>query len=138
MPRSGERYPTVMRRIHSVLLVEDDADLREAMAAILDAEGYRVIGARDGQDAIDRLREGARPSVIILDLMLPRKDGRQFRREQIADPDLDHIPVIAYSGDARVADAARDLRVRHWFRKPVNFGAMLEAIAAFCPEDEDG
>jgi len=125
-----------MRRIHSVLLVEDDAELHEAMAAILDAEGYRVIGARDGQEAIDRLREGVRPSVIILDLMLPRKDGRQFRAEQLADPRLAEIPVIAYSGDTRVADAARDLRVRHWFSKPVNFGAMLEAIATFCPDED--
>ena len=54
-----------MRRIHSVLLVEDDRELHEAMTAILDAEGYRVIGAYDGQQAIDRLREGVRPSVIL-------------------------------------------------------------------------
>jgi two-component system, chemotaxis family, chemotaxis protein CheY len=124
-----------MRRLHSILLVEDDRELHEAMAAILDAEGYRVIGAYDGQAAIDRLREGARPSVIVLDLMLPRKDGRQFRAEQLADRILADIPVIAYSGDARVAEAASALRVRYWFRKPVNFGALLEAIASFCPED---
>src|SRR5437667_8025832 len=95
-----------MRRIHSILLVEDDQELQEAMAAILDAEGYRVIGAYDGQAAIDRLREGVRPSVIVLDLMLPRKDGRQFRAEQLADPQLADIPVIAYSGDTGVAKAA--------------------------------
>jgi len=124
-----------MRRIHSVLLVEDDRDLHEAMAAILDAEGYRVIGAYDGQAAIDRLRDGVRPSVIVLDLMLPRKDGRQFRAEQLADPRLADIPVIAYSGDAGVAQAATELRVRYWFRKPVNFSALLEAIANFCPDE---
>jgi len=124
-----------MRRIHSILLVEDDQDLHEAMAIILDAEGYRVIGARDGQEAIDRLREGARPSVVLLDLQLPGKDGRQFRAEQLADPRFAAIPVIAYSGDARVAETARALDVRHWFRKPVEFGALLEAIARYCPED---
>jgi CheY-like chemotaxis protein len=124
-----------MRRIHSILLVEDDQELHEAMAAILDAEGYRVIGAYDGQAAIDRLREGARPSVIVLDLMLPRKDGRQFRAEQLTDPTLADIPVIAYSGDTGVAQAAADLRVRYWFQKPVNFGALLEAIASFCPDE---
>jgi CheY-like chemotaxis protein len=124
-----------MRRIHSVLLVEDDRELHEAMTAILDAEGYRVIGAFDGQQAIDRLREGVRPSIILLDLMLPVKDGRQFRAEQLADPRLAAIPVIAYSGDARVADAARALRVEHWFKKPVNFGAMLEVISTYCPDE---
>jgi two-component system response regulator MprA len=124
-----------MRRIHSILLVEDDVELHEAMAAILDAEGYRVIGAYDGQEALDRLRDGVRPSVILLDLMLPRKDGRQFRAEQLADPRLATIPVIAYSGDLRVAETARALRVRHWFQKPINFGALLEAIASYCPDD---
>ncbi len=124
-----------MRRIHSVLLVEDDRELHEAMTAILDAEGYRVVGAFDGQEAIDRLREGVRPSVILLDLMLPVKDGRQFRAEQLADARLAAIPVIAYSGDARVAEAARTLRVEHWFQKPVNFGAMLEAVAGYCPDE---
>ena len=123
-----------MRRIHSILLVEDDAELHEAMTAILDAEGYRVIGAFDGQEAIDRLREGVRPSVILLDLTLPRKDGHQFRAEQLADQRLAGIPVIAYSGGAEVAEAARALRVEHWFRKPIDFGALLEAVEGYCPD----
>ena len=56
------------------------------------------------------------------------------RAEQLADPTLADIPVIAYSGDTGVAQAAADLRVRYWFQKPVNFGALLEAIASFCPD----
>jgi CheY-like chemotaxis protein len=103
------RYAAGMRRIHSILLVEDDRALHKAMTDILDAEGYRVIGAFDGQEAIDRLREGARPSVILLDMMMPRKDGYQFRAEQLADPRLAPIPVIAYSGGIEVADAAKTL-----------------------------
>jgi CheY-like chemotaxis protein len=132
------RYSAPMRRIHTVLLVEDDTELHEAMTAILDAEGYRVIGAYDGQEAIDRLREGVRPSLILLDLMLPRKDGRQFRAEQLADPRVAGIPVIAYSGDAAVANTARALQVRHWFRKPIEFGPFLETVARYCPDEENG
>jgi two-component system, chemotaxis family, chemotaxis protein CheY len=124
-----------MHRIHSILLVEDDRQLHHAMRDILDAEGYRVIGAFDGQEAIDRLREGARPAVILLDLMMPRKDGYQFRAEQLADPRLAAIPVIAYSGGKEVADAATALQAKHWFRKPIDFGALLEAIAVYCPDD---
>ena len=123
-----------VRRIHLVLLVEDDHELHDAMAAILEAEGYRVLGAFDGEEAIDRLRDGARPCVVVLDLRLPRKDGLQFRAEQLADPELAAIPVIAYSGDARLAEAATAFGVRHWFRKPIDFGAMLEVIAGYCPE----
>jgi len=123
-----------MRRMHSILLVEDDRELHAAMTAILEAEGYRVIGAFDGEEAINRLHEGARPSVVVLDLMLPRKDGLQVRAEQLADPALAAIPVILYSGDAGLAEAATAFRVRHWFRKPIDFGAMLEAIAYYCPD----
>jgi two-component system response regulator MprA len=123
-----------MRRIHVILLVEDDRELHDAMAAILEAEGYRVIGAFDGVEAIERLRDGARPCVVVLDLMLPRKDGLQFRAEQLGNPELAAIPVIAYSGDARLAEAAAAFGVHHWFRKPIDFGAMLEAIARYCPD----
>ena len=117
-----------------ILLVEDDRELHAAMTAILEAEGYRVIGAFDGVEAIERLRDGARPCVVVLDLMLPRKDGLQFRTEQLADPALAAIPVIAYSGDARLAEAATAFGVHHWFRKPIDFGAMLEAVARYCPD----
>jgi hypothetical protein len=67
--------------------------------------------------------------------MLPVKNGCQFRAEQLADLRFATIPVIAYSGDTRVADTARELRVEHWFQKPVNFGAMLEAVAKYCPDE---
>jgi two-component system, chemotaxis family, chemotaxis protein CheY len=126
-----------MRRIHSVLLVEDDRQLHEAMRHILEAEGYRVIGAFDGVEALERLRRGQRPSCIVLDLMLPRKDGQQFRAEQLADLQLADIPVIAFSGDERIAEKARTLQVRHWFRKPVDVGQMLAAIGMYCPDDDE-
>ena len=124
-----------MRHLHAILLVEDDVELHRAMQHILDAEGYRVVGAFDGQEALDRLRRGFVPCVILLDLRLPRKDGRQFRKEQLADPKLAAIPVIAYSGDDRVAETARELGVHHWFKKPVNFGTLLEAVASYCPDE---
>jgi two-component system chemotaxis response regulator CheY len=126
-----------MRRIHCVLLVEDDRQLHEAMRHILEAEGYRVIGAFDGEEALERLRRGQRPSCIVLDLMLPRKDGHAFRREQLADLDLADIPVIAFSGDERIAERAQTLGVRHWFRKPVDVGQLLEAIGTYCPDDDE-
>jgi two-component system response regulator MprA len=124
-----------MRHLHAILLVEDDVELHEAMHAILDAEGYRVVGAFDGQEALERLRRGFAPCVILLDLRLPRKDGRQFREEQLADPKLAGIPVIAYSGDERIAEVAKELGAHHWFKKPINFGALLEAVASYCPDE---
>ena len=136
-PAGAVGYQPDVRRIHRILLVEDDVVLHEAMRHILDAEGYRVVGAYDGQEALDRLRRGLVPSLIVLDLMLPRKDGQQFRDEQLADPALARIPVIAYSGDYRIAEKAAALQVQHWFEKPVDFGRLLEAIALYCPDEEE-
>jgi CheY-like chemotaxis protein len=124
-----------MRHLHAILVVEDDVELNRAMQHILDAEGYRVVGVFDGQEALERLRRGFAPCLILLDLRLPRKDGRQFRNEQLADPKLAAIPVIAYSGDDRVAEMAKELGVQHWFKKPVDFGHLLEAVASYCPDE---
>ena len=82
----------------AVLLVEDDIDVREAVADTLDEAGYRVSPARNGQEALDMLRSGAvQPRVILLDLMMPVMDGWQFREEQLRDPALASIPVVALS-----------------------------------------
>jgi two-component system response regulator MprA len=124
-----------MRRIHTVLVIEDDAVLNEAMRAILEAEDYRAVGVRDGQEALERLRGDFAPCLILLDIGLPRKDGRAFRREQLADARLAKIPVVAYSGDERIAQVARELKVDHWFQKPVDFGALLEMVSRYCPQD---
>ena len=58
-----------------ILLVEDHADLREAMTSLLEAFGYGVVTAADGGEALDHLRRGTAPSLIVLDLEMPRKDG---------------------------------------------------------------
>ena len=59
----------------AVLLVEDDVDVRNAACDLLESEGSTVIAAGDGREALDLLRAGLRPSVIVLDLTMPRMDG---------------------------------------------------------------
>jgi CheY-like chemotaxis protein len=95
-----------------ILLVEDDDLLRGAMKMVLEWEGYRVACAGDGREALDYLRGGERPSVILLDVMLPVLDGRQFRQEQRRDPDLAAVPVVVVSAldAADCPDAAAHVR----------------------------
>src|SRR5438445_6065998 len=81
-----------------VLIVDDDADVRDAMEFLLRSEGYRTVTAADGDDALTKLRAGLEPCLILLDLMMPWKDGFQFRREQMRDPRLSAIPVVVLSG----------------------------------------
>ena len=80
-----------------VLVVEDEAAARAGMEQLLRASGYEAVGAPNGQAALELLRSGVRPRVILLDLMMPVMDGWAFRREQLRDPQLAHIPVIVLS-----------------------------------------
>ena len=78
----------------TVLVVEDDADVREVICEILEGEGCRPVGVRDGNEALRALRSGLRPCLIVLDMLMPGMDGWQFRRTQKADEELAKIPVI--------------------------------------------
>jgi len=79
------------------MVVEDEAPARAGMEQLLRSVGYEAIGAPNGQAALDLLRSGVRARVILLDLMMPVMDGWAFRREQLRDPSLAHIPVIVLS-----------------------------------------
>lgn len=108
----------------SILLVEDDELIRRAIQMVLEWEGYRVDCASNGQEALDYLRAGNRPCLILLDLMMPVLDGEQFRHEQASDPELASIPVIIVSA-ASFAEAIN--AVRH-IRKPFEVQELLDAI----------
>jgi CheY-like chemotaxis protein len=107
-----------------VLLVEDDELLRGAVKMVLEWEGYRVDCAGDGRQALARLRAGYRPSLILLDVMLPGLDGWEFRHQQRRDPDLAKIPVVVVS----VLDAAECPEAAAHVRKPFAVQELLEAV----------
>ncbi|HET9598274.1 MAG TPA: response regulator [Anaeromyxobacteraceae bacterium] len=112
----------------SVLIAEDDTDIRSALASILRSEGYRVVSACDGREALDLLRGGLRPDVILLDLMMPVMTGAEFRTAQLADPALAHIPVVVLSADGRFREAGRLLGAAEAFAKPFDVAALLSTI----------
>jgi CheY-like chemotaxis protein len=114
----------------SVLVVDDDKDIRDLLSDALAAEGYVVASARHGAEALERLR-AFRPDLILLDLMMPVMDGLAFIAAKKDDPALADIPVIAMTAatwndvegavallrkpfdlDAFLADVARRLRKR--------------------------
>lgn len=108
----------------SILLVEDDEIVRRAIHMVLDWEGYQVQCAGNGQEALDMLRAGYRPSLILLDVLMPVLDGEEFRQEQLRDPDLASIPVIVVSA----AHFAKAINAAHHIRKPFEVQELLEAI----------
>jgi CheY-like chemotaxis protein len=108
----------------SILLVEDCPIVQGAMRMVLEWEGYRVLSAANGQEALDLLRGGARPALILLDVAMPVLDGRAFRKEQKADPDLAGIPVVVVSG----VEAAASIDAAGHVQKPFLPDELLGAI----------
>src|SRR3984885_11310579 len=110
----------------TLLVVEDDVDIREALDGLLSMEGFRVSGCANGREALDWLRNSPKPDVILLDLMMPVMDGWQFRVAQKEDPELATIPVLALSADATAKAAAIDADA--YLRKPVDYDTLVDTI----------
>ncbi|HZP47488.1 MAG TPA: response regulator [Vicinamibacterales bacterium] len=114
-----------------VLIVEDDADLRDMMAQLLSIEGFTSATVANGREALDYLRDGhERPEVILLDLMMPVMDGWEFRRKQQADPALADVPVIVLS--ALDASRAADVDAEAFLKKPLDFDRLLQLVRQYC------
>jgi CheY-like chemotaxis protein len=114
-----------------ILIVEDDADLREMMAQLLTLEGFSPYAVSNGREALDYLRTSERPDVILLDLMMPVMDGWEFRRVQQSEPALADVPVIILSA----LDAARADEVggpTEFLKKPLDFDRLLALVRRHC------
>jgi CheY-like chemotaxis protein len=125
MPRVAQNAP--------VLIIEDDPDLRDALRVLLSGEGYQVTTAADGREGLARMGAPPRPGVILLDLMLPRMDGFEFRVRQLEDPELAAIPVIVLSGGGDVEQKAARLGVAASLMKPLDFQVLLDCLARCLP-----
>lgn len=90
--------------------------------------GYAVESAGDGEQAIQLLRAGARPGLILLDLMMPRMSGSEFRMAQLADGALSDLPVVLLSADGRMEEKAVALKVQGAIRKPIDLDELFSLI----------
>jgi len=116
-----------------VMVVDDDVDLREALTEILQDNEYRVVGAANGQEALDFLHEGeGRPCVILLDLMMPVMDGKAFRAAIMEEPELSGIPVIVLSAHANIDEVLSEVPVAEKLRKPVDIEPLLSLVERHC------
>lgn len=115
-----------------VLIVEDDAAVREALAMFLEVEGYTVLEAGDGEEALRHLRAPSPVCLILLDLMMPVMNGWQFREQQLRDPSIAAIPVVVVTADDAAAKRAADVGAVGYMRKPIEFDELLQQIARYC------
>jgi CheY-like chemotaxis protein len=120
--------------VNGILLVEDNqADALLIQEALRQASVHMdVERVPDGEAALRRLREGPRPGLVLLDLNLPRKDGRAVLAELKADPDLHTIPVIVLTTSSAPSDIAfaYENHANSYVRKPLGLDALVEAAQA--------
>jgi CheY-like chemotaxis protein len=117
-----------------ILIVEDDKDLREILCESLQIEGFEVVAVEHGEAALRHLGTGARPSVILLDLMMPIMDGWTFRERLLGDRALAKIPVIVMTaaGGQRAATVPCSSGTLY---KPLEIDSVVNALEPYCPRE---
>jgi CheY-like chemotaxis protein len=113
----------------NILVVEDHADLREMLTVLLESEGFAVRTAVNGVEALKSLEE-TRPSLILLDLMMPVMSGDEFRQRQLADPRYRDVPVICMTAAHDGRERAMRLHADEFFQKPLDFEQLMTVVRA--------
>jgi CheY-like chemotaxis protein len=119
---------TELRQV-AVLVVDDDVDARDMIAALIERAGYTVQTAANGQEALELLHV-IRPELIFLDVCMPVLDGSRFREEQRHHPEWLSIPTVVMTGAAE--EPLLDLAVTATFRKPVRAHDLLALVTTYC------
>ena len=99
------------------------------MAQLLSLEGFQTAAVANGREALDYLKQGAAPDLILLDMMMPVMDGWEFRRHQKSDPAMAEVPVIVLSAldQGRIEISAEAI-----LKKPLDFDRLLELVRTYC------
>ena len=125
----------------SVLIVEDDEAIREALQMALELEGYQVFTAGDGQEGLEVLERIPRPCLILLDFMLPVLNAPGFMAAKKQNDAIATIPVVLVSA---YGDRAQSIGASGFVKKPIDFDSLMRFVKQHCgvaqpqlsPEDE--
>ena len=110
-----------------ILVVDDDPIIRDVLVEALQDEGYEVVPCRDGQEALEVIAERV-PDLILLDLMMPRVDGWEFRKRQLEMQSLRDVPVIVLTAVRGLEEHIATLRPAAAMPKPFHLGTLLQTI----------
>lgn len=112
----------------SVLIIEDDHDIRQMLKIVLELASFEVRLAANGQDGLAQLKSGLRPQLIVLDLMMPIMSGWAFREHQLRDPAFAEIPVIVLSGGDASAERRQTLGSVKYLEKPIDLDKLVAHV----------
>ena len=113
----------------SILIIDDDLGIREALKDLLELEGFDVAVAENGRKAIERIQQGVLPRVILLDLMMPQMNGWEFLAARRADSTISAIPVVAVSA---FLDQVNDSEIAAVLRKPIDVDQLFKVLRQHC------
>jgi CheY-like chemotaxis protein len=121
----------------NVLIVEDDPATREMLATLLLSRGFHAVTAEDGLEALHMLRAvrhraPATPCLVLLDLMMPRLGGHEFRRAQLGDPTVAAVPIAVMSGAIDAEERAQALGAVAIVAKPIDLVLLLDVVRKYC------
>jgi CheY-like chemotaxis protein len=117
----------------TIMVVEDDPDIADAIALVLEDAGYAVTLAPNGREALEALhRARSLPRLILLDLMMPVMDGWQFRAEQKSSAELAAVPVALVSAHIDIRSEAARLDAVGWLKKPIDLQELLRLAEQHC------
>ena len=120
-----------LHRPPQVLVADNDLTVRQSLKWLLEGEGYRVVTVANGAEALQKLRRGLKPCLILLDLAMPVMDGYEFRNAQMQDSRFAAIPLVVYSAGKVSRRGA--LRGAAHLQKPFDAEALLEIVDRHCP-----
>lgn len=113
-----------------ILLIEDDAGIRESVAECLLSEGYEVSPVSNGVEGLEHLRQAARPDLIVLDLVMPLMNGSQFLQALRADPAFKDLPVVLMT--AAMPSAGMPIpQADGYLAKPFELDDLLDAVERY-------
>ena len=131
MARTSDSRPA--RHDPIVLIAEDHLDSREALGALLEAFGFRVITAVNGAQAVDLAMEH-RPDLILMDIMMPELDGFEATRRLRGFPETSEIPIITLTAMDGARALALDAGANDFLPKPINSGVLLKKVRSWLSE----
>jgi DNA-binding response OmpR family regulator len=121
-----------MRRRPTVLVVDDDGEIQSTLADVLAFEGYKVLKADDGLEALEVVRaHQGEPLLVLLDMMMPRMNGEQFLRTLRAEQRVPDMPVVVLSAMTHRNEAIAGARL--CLHKPISYAALMNVVENLCP-----
>jgi CheY-like chemotaxis protein len=120
-----------------VLVIEDDVDIRDSVREVIEQDGYEVLVAADGNEALELLDRAPRPILVLVDLVMPGMDGRKLLRHLESEDRLATLPIVVFTATKELGDTESTHPV---LKKPISLEALLKVVRAHCcsagPEGE--